>query len=152
MSDSQQALPPGASPRSGVPPPLEYRFQPGHSGNPSGRPKVNRSVSAAYAELQDTAGRSPLEAVENFKHARGEKLCGADHKAIAMFIAESNPENARLVSAATEVTDRLEGKVTQPSSLTFDVQDAASKLAAELGCTREEILERATRVVTGEGR
>lgn len=132
------------------PPTVGRPFPPGVSGNPGGRPKVNRTVSAAYAELQDTPGTTPGIAVENFKKARGEKLCGADHKAIAMFIAESNPENARIVSAATEVTDRLEGKVTQPTSLTLDVQDAASRAAAELGVSREEFLERMNRVARGE--
>lgn len=31
-------LPPGASPISGVPPPLQYSWKPGQSGNPTGRP------------------------------------------------------------------------------------------------------------------
>jgi hypothetical protein len=76
-----------------------------------------RSPSRALADLNDTAGDSTAEIVENYKAARRATpmgLVGADHKAIAMFRAESDPDRRTHVSAFEAATDRLEGKVTQP--------------------------------------
>lgn len=96
-------------------------FQPGQSGNPGGRPKAARLVSAALAELQDTAGASIEECVERFKAARGEKLCAADHKAIALFLKETNPKSMGQVGAIELGLDRLEGKVSQPIDVSAQI-------------------------------
>ena len=85
----------------------------GVSGNPGGRPKLARAPSAALAELNDMIGDTPEEAIDAFKVARGKALCAADHKAIAMFRAESDVERRTHVQAFESVTDRLEGKVPQ---------------------------------------
>ena len=47
---SPRPVPPGCSPRSGLPPPVEYRWQPGQSGNPGGRPK-GQSITAELRAL-----------------------------------------------------------------------------------------------------
>ena len=88
-------------------------FPKGVSGNPGGRPKLARAPSAALAELNDMIGDTPEEAIDAFKVARGKALCAADHKAIAMFRAESDVERRTHVQAFESVTDRLEGKVPQ---------------------------------------
>src|ERR1035441_7275188 len=87
----------------------------GVSGNPGGRVRLARAPSAALAELNDTPGDSIPEIVENFKAARRRAggLVAADHKALAMFQAESDPERRSHVAAFEAVTDRLEGKVPQ---------------------------------------
>jgi hypothetical protein len=127
---SNQARDPAASPINGLVPPPEHRFVPGQSGNPSGRPRVDRYVTTAYAELQGTPGADPNEIIEAFTKARGARICGADFKAIAMFRAETNPDHARIVSAATEVTDRLEGKVAQRVEIGADAEITAAIAAA----------------------
>ena len=85
----------------------------GVSGNPGGRVRLARAPSAALAELNDTPGDSIQEIVENFKAARRRAggLVAADHKALAMFQAEADPERRSHVAAFEAVTDRLEGKV-----------------------------------------
>lgn len=106
------------SPLTGFAPPVETRFLPGQSGNPGGRPKAARLVSAALAELQDTPGDSPDACIEAFRAARGAKLCGADHKAIALFRKENNEKSMGQVGAIELALDRLEGKVPSITALT----------------------------------
>lgn len=105
------------SPLNGVVPPIEGRFEPGKSGNPGGRPKVKRTVSAALAELQDTVGQTPDECVERFRRSRGDELCASDHKAIALFRAEMDVGGRTQVSAIETALDRLEGKVPSTTVL-----------------------------------
>lgn len=100
------------SPISGtpVPPP---RWKKGESGNPGGLPKGFRKVTVAYRELDDTPGKSLAAIIAAFKAKRGVELCGADHRAIAMFKSAWNEESRNQVTAAKEITDRTEGTVAQ---------------------------------------
>jgi hypothetical protein len=98
VGKSRPPLPPGASPRSGMPPPAEHRWKKGQSGNPGGRPK-GRSITAALREI--------LEREHN-------------GKPIADLIAE------RLVKDALsgkfphlkEVLERADGKTTDKQEVT----------------------------------
>lgn len=126
----------GASPINGQVPPPEHRFESGADwkGNPGGRPRLKRSPTQALAELNDTTGESPEAVVVAFKAARGAELCAADHKAIAMFRAESDADRRTHVSAFDSATDRLEGKITQPVMTTGSVRfefGAIAKLPGE---------------------
>ena len=120
----------------------------GVSGNPGGRVRLARAPSAALAELNDTPGDSIQEIVENFKTARRKAggLVAADHKALAMFQAESDPERRSHVAAFEAVTDRLEGKVPQAmnvkseATLTINIVDRDVQLAM-LRASREPLLE-----------
>lgn len=103
----------GASPINGQVPPVETRWKPGASANPGGRPKLERPPSVALAELNDTPGETPDAVVAAFKAARGAKLCAADHKAIARFLCEANPQAKSGATSFDITTDRLEGKVEQ---------------------------------------
>lgn len=105
------------SPISGVAPPVATRFPPGQSGNPGGRAKASRLVSTALAELQDAPGEDAEACIAAFKAARGAKLCGADHKAIALLRKETNDRSREQVSAIECALDRLEGKVPSTTSL-----------------------------------
>lgn len=121
----------------------------GVSGNPGGRPRLARAPSAALAELNDTPGDSILEIVENFKAARrgAGGLVAADHKALAMFMAESDVERRSHVAAFEAVTDRLEGKVPQSmnvkseATLMIQVIDRDVQLALLRAARRPELLE-----------
>lgn len=95
--------------------PADSLWKPGVSGNPGGRPKLERPPSHALVELNGTSGDTPEEVVENYRAARKKAggLKAADHKAIALFRAESDPGIRTHVSAFTAVTDRLEGSVAQ---------------------------------------
>lgn len=98
-------------------PPVETRFKPGQSGNPSGRPKVGRPVSTAYAELLDTPGETLKAQLEEFRRRRGDKFCAADMVAIGMLTSAVNPSNRGQTAAAGEITDRTEGKVPSTTVL-----------------------------------
>lgn len=113
---------------SRVPPQLTP-WPKGVSGNPGGRPKVDRTVSAALAELQDTQGENVPAIIDAFKAARGVKLCGADFKAIAAFQRELDPE-AVGVSQHNATLDRLEGKVAQRVEIGADAEITAAITAA----------------------
>lgn len=104
-------------------------FPKGIAPNPGGRPKVDRRVTDALAELQDAPGATPADCIEAFKAARGVKLCGADHKAIALFRKENNEKSMGQVGAIDLALDRLEGKVTQPIDLSAKV-DVFSSISA----------------------
>ncbi len=106
-------------------------FPPGQSGNPGGRPKAARLVSVALAELQDTTGDSPDACIEAFRAARGAKLCGADHKAIALFRTENDSCGKTQVSAIEVGLDRLEGKVEQPHAVRAQETDALIRHLAD---------------------
>lgn len=123
--------PPGASPTSGVPPPLETRWKPGQSGNPSGLPKLTRPVTVALVELQETPGSDRDEIIENFKEARRKAggLIAADLKAIRAFIREWSDE-AVGVSQHNATLDRLEGKVAQRIEVGADADTMAAIAAA----------------------
>lgn len=131
MAASDHALPPGASPLTGVAPPLETRWKPGQSGNPSGLPKLTRPVTVALVELQETAGDDRDAIIENFKAARRKAggLVGADLKAIRAFIREWSDE-AVGVSQLNATMDRLEGKVAQRVEVGADAEVTAAILAA----------------------
>ena len=106
--------PAGFSPPAGEGPGARlapFRFPPGVSGNPSGRPKVNRTVQAALAELQDTPGETPEDSVAAFRAARGAKLCGADHREIALHLQACDRSSRLQVAAADSYADRVEGRV-----------------------------------------
>ena len=134
----RQIRPTPPSPLNGAVLPVETRWQPGVSANPGGRPKVNRTVSAALAELQDTEGETPEEIVDAFKARRGKRLCGADHKAIAIFRTELDTGGRTQVSAVDTVLDRLEGKVVQGIDVSGSLDVGAAIAAAHAAATGQE--------------
>lgn len=88
MDDAKE----GCSPISGTPPPIEGRWKPGQSGNPSGRPK-KKPITAALQRIFD-------------------KL--SDHDAEVFAKAMFSKAGQGDVGAFKEICDRVEGKVAQP--------------------------------------
>jgi hypothetical protein len=95
-------------------PPLKTRFKPGQSGNPRGRPKGRRGISALLqAELQtlikvtedgQTKRMTKLQAiVKRLVNA----LLKGDPKAFALFARLTNPDEEReSLAAETPLSDR----------------------------------------------
>lgn len=86
--------------RGGNVPPPEYRFAPGQSGNPGGRPKTKPLTDAYRAILNqkdpnDKEGRTYAEIIAM---AQVKRAIEGDSRAVG------------------EIADRVEGKVTQPIS------------------------------------
>lgn len=119
------------SPRGRLAPP----WKPGQSGNPGGRPKVDRTVSAAYAELLDTPGGTLKEQLETFRDRRGAKFCAADMVAVGMLTSAVNPSNKGQTFAASEITDRTEGKVSQGIDVNGSLDVGAAIAAAHARAT-----------------
>lgn len=123
-------------------------WPPGVSGNPSGRPKLQRPPSKALAELNDTPGETPELVAANYFAAiiaRGDVIRAADLKAVRAFKREWREDSVG-VSQLDSTTDRLEGKVSQPQTITFDIEDAVAKAAEQFGVSPEELLAMATKM------
>lgn len=86
-------------------------FPPGVSGNPGGRPKVDRQVSVALAELLDTPGGDFAAISAAYRKARGEKFGASDLAALTLFEKAVLVASSGQVLAATVVMDRTEGKL-----------------------------------------
>lgn len=110
----------------------------GVSGNPSGRPKVQRTISAAYAELLDTEGSSLKAQIENFRLARGARFCPSDIIACQMLATAVATGSRTQVAAAVEITDRTEGKVSQAIDVNGSLDVGAAIAAAHAAATGKE--------------
>jgi hypothetical protein len=89
-----------------------YRFQPGHSGNPSGRPKGSISLTARL--------RKELE--KQVQLADGTKIKAID-AIVKKMVIEAIRGNERLITLAFE---RIDGK-----ELDKEAEDKANELQAE---------------------
>lgn len=89
----------GRSPRSGTIPPPEFRFKPGQSGNPGGRPKT-KLISQAYRDF--------LQEFDTKKR-----------RTMAQEIAKQVIQKALKgdLAAAKETTDRTEGRAVDQTQL-----------------------------------
>jgi len=90
-AEPKRDLPPGASPISGLPPPVHTRWKKGQSGNPGGRPKGESLVALMRRVLEREHNGRPLMEV------LAERL-------VKEALAGKFP-------FAKEVLDRVEGKV-----------------------------------------
>lgn len=91
MEEQQPKPPPGASPRSGKPPPVHTRWKKGQSGNPKGRPKGAGLTDAVRRVLsQEHNGRPVVEVLAEIvvRHALAGKY-----------------------TFAKEIWDRIDGRV-----------------------------------------
>jgi hypothetical protein len=99
-------------------PPVEYRFKPGQSGNPGGRPK-GTSISAIMSELRDEV--DPKE-----KKNRAEILARAFFK-----MAEKNPSFANIVLDRTEGTVVQKIAVSELENLADEIAEGRKRAAAK---------------------
>lgn len=106
-------------------PPLETRFRPGISGNPSGRPKRQKSLSEEIASVLNEA----TTIVENGKKRETTKgnaiarevvkrATAGDLRAISMVLScsagsDENSENATLTPAEIEIIESLQHRETK---------------------------------------
>ena len=85
-----------------------YRFQPGRSGNPGGRPK-KRLISDRYAELAEVELSEP----DRIKYGLPEGATYGDALAYRMFRAALDGK----ADAAREIREAIEGKTGQRPEL-----------------------------------
>ena len=85
--DTQAIKPvqPGASPISGVVPPVHSRFKPDQSGNPKGRPNAGAMVRDFYNSMADKT----LEEVQRIAHAPNVRM--AKRRAALDWLRANNP-------------------------------------------------------------
>ncbi len=102
-------LPPDASPVSGVPPPPEYRWKPGQSGNPHGRPRLLVTVTEAATRLLNGEEMPPAPRLKSWDIAAA---------IIKRAQAVTGREAAYAGTATDQLLDRTEGKV--PTSISSD--------------------------------
>jgi hypothetical protein len=105
----RQGTLPDASPVSGVPPPPEYRWKPGQSGNPGGRPRLLVTVTEAATRLLNGEKMPPGPRPKTWDIAA----------AIIKRAQAVTGKTAAYAGTATEqLLDRTEGKV--PTSISSD--------------------------------
>lgn len=117
---------PGASPVSGVVPPVEYRWKPGQSGNPGGRNNA-KPISAAMNRIASMTESEIADLI-----AKPEKT-GAEVLALAAY--QRATVDSRYL---THVLDRTEGKVAD----TVHVEGPAQGL--------QIVIQEATRPTDGQ--
>jgi NACalpha-BTF3-like transcription factor len=111
-------------------------FQPGRSGNPSGRPK-SRTLSEAYRIMLKQP--LPEDPSRTYADAVAETLCRR-----AVFMGD--------VVAAKELADRTEGKPKQTIDVSLEerkremVEDAIAALVEQAKVSREEAIEQLTAI------
>ena len=99
---------------SGAPQLDPYKFKPGQSGNPSGRPKKKPITEMYERILNDPKNIAALEKAVNKALSRGQMA---------------------MVLQLKEMTDRVEGKVTQPieASVTVNLAEAIAAARKRAG-------------------
>ena len=120
--------PPENRPKNRVPPPGEHRWKRGQTGNPGGRPK-KKPLTDAYARILKR--QVPAYVVR--------KLGLKGHPTYAEMIAMALAKEAikGKVQAASEMADRVEGRVSSPGDapdnpLHLQIEDVTDELIAAL--------------------
>lgn len=99
-----------------------HLWQPGISGNPSGRPKIKR-ISDAYAAILDEHGATAL----------AERVyCDA--------LTAKNPSDR--LAAVQEMTDRVEGKAVQTTRIEQALDGQTARVLADLASRLMPVPER----------
>jgi hypothetical protein len=94
------------------PPPVETRWKPGQSGNPSGGPKKKLLTEAIERLLPKEVGPEALRSLRLPGVRKGSKLTWADVAAYGLLFAAARGR----AEASREIADRVEGKVPQAIS------------------------------------
>ncbi len=113
-----------------------YRFKPGQSGNPGGRPK-KRPISDRYAELAELE----LPEEERIKYGLPEGATYGDALAIVRFNAalEGKPDAAREIREAIEGKTGQRGEETPGEEITVRIINVGSPDPAMDGANRPRL-------------
>ena len=114
MSDDEQTANSSENRTRGAPQLDPYKFKPGESGNPSGRPKKKPITEMYERILSRPENIEALELAVNKALSRGQMA---------------------MVLQLREMTDRIEGKVTQPiqADITVNLSDAIAQARKRAG-------------------
>ena len=124
--------------RNPTPPPVEYQFKPGQSGNPGGRPKLlSGAYKAMLAEVnpKDPEGRTNAELIAMF--ARVEAFKG-DIGAMREIRSATEGDKTQARTYKDDIIDLLlEGRITE-AQVTDELPDIAPRLVATARLRRNE--------------
>jgi hypothetical protein len=126
MSDAQNSAGNSVKPRRGNPTKIKpFRWPKGVSGNPGGRPR-KKPITEFYAAFADVqVSELPARIRKKFKGCDDLSLAAAG--ALGLFVAMGEGSH----SAAKEIRESLEGKLTEKIDLTIDVnRDVVERLQA----------------------
>ena len=102
--------------RSGVPPPVDYMWKPGQSGNPSGRPKGLVPISVYFQRFMMKSVEELERLALNYK-----RLKGAEAIALRWALDAASNKAAVSIAGRKEALERTEGKVAQPVEMSGDL-------------------------------
>lgn len=127
----------GASPISGVVPPVEHRWKPGQSGNPEGRPAAGATVKEWWNALQD-ATFPELVALANDPQTPAAKRAAAVDWLVAIS-PDRTSSGAPINGPAVErIIEHTAGKAAQALSINVNATQLSEEDLANIAASGSE--------------
>lgn len=124
--------------KGGIVPPVEYRWKPGTTPNPGGSPKGFIPLSKAYRIVADM----PFEDIQKLRRGERPACWQKSRRVLIPYVVAAGQYLAAAAgqtSAAAEIADRTEGKVTQKTeNVTAGLEDAIREVHARILARREK--------------
>lgn len=109
-----------------------YKWKPGQSGNPGGRPKKNPITDYLRQQLEDKIPQSMMDAMKEGPRAVFTEIYGPEPtfgQMIAFKLVQTSAKGDMF--AMRELLDRVEGKVVQKSEVDLTIDDSLAQRLKE---------------------